>query len=81
MKPAVLAVVFLVVMGAALGCFWAAFLRRKTLRVHKRLGIAGASIDLLGTDRRAAGFIPAVWSGGREAGGVLGWSPRFGPGR
>jgi hypothetical protein len=45
----VLALVFLFVMGAALGCFWAAFLRRKTVRVHKRFGIAGAAIDILGT--------------------------------
>ena len=49
MDSRLLAVVFLVVMGAALVCFWAAFVRRKTLRVHKRLGIAGAGIDLLGT--------------------------------
>ena len=48
-SPTALALVFLVVMGAALACFWAAFLRRKTVRVHKRFGIAGASIDLLGT--------------------------------
>jgi hypothetical protein len=47
--PDVLAVVFLVVMGAALGCFWAAFAKRKTLRAHKRWGISGAVIDLAGT--------------------------------
>jgi hypothetical protein len=49
LRPDVLSLVFLVVMGTALGCFWAAFLRRKTVRVHKRFGIAGAAIDLLGT--------------------------------
>jgi hypothetical protein len=48
-SPTLLSVVFLAVMGAALACFWGAFLRRKTLRVHKRLGIAGAAIDLVGT--------------------------------
>lgn len=49
MSPNALAVVFLAVMGAALACFWAAFARRKTLRVHKALGVAGALIDLAGT--------------------------------
>jgi hypothetical protein len=48
-SPLFLSVVFLAVMGAALCLFWAAFLRRKTLRVHKRLGIAGTAVDLLGT--------------------------------
>jgi hypothetical protein len=47
--PDVLAIVFLVVMAAALGCFWAAFHHRKRLRTHKRLGIAGVAIDLAGT--------------------------------
>jgi hypothetical protein len=47
--PDVLAVVFLVVMAAALGCFWAAFAHRKRLRTHKRLGIAGVATDLAGT--------------------------------
>jgi Kef-type K+ transport system membrane component KefB len=47
--PTVLSVVFLVVMAVALGCFWAAFRYRKTLRTHKRLGIAGVVVDLAGT--------------------------------
>ena len=49
MPPDALAILFLVVMGGALACFWAAFAKRKTLRLHKRLGISGAVIDLSGT--------------------------------
>jgi hypothetical protein len=49
MAPDALAVVFLAVMGAALACFWTAFARRRDLRVHKRWGVAGVVIDLVGT--------------------------------
>jgi hypothetical protein len=50
MTPApVLAAVFLTVMGTALVCFWAAFFTRKRTPVHKKWGIAGTCVDLLGT--------------------------------
>src|SRR5262245_43843486 len=49
MRPDLLSAAFLLVMGAALGCFWTAFFTRKNTPVHKRWGIAGAAVDLLGT--------------------------------
>ena len=49
MDPPLLAVVFLVVMAAATGCFWAAFARRRTTPRHVRLAITGAAIDVVGT--------------------------------
>jgi hypothetical protein len=49
MDPRLLAATFLVVMAAAAGCFVAAFLRRRERRVHIRLALTGAAIDVLGT--------------------------------
>lgn len=49
MNPTLLAVVFLVVMAAALGCFVAAYrLRRDTPR-HLRFAVAGTLVDVTGT--------------------------------
>jgi hypothetical protein len=45
----VLYLVFLAVMGAALGCFLRAFAMRKTTPIHKRWGVTGVLLDLFGT--------------------------------
>jgi hypothetical protein len=48
--PVVLAVSFLVVMAAAVACFWrAAWLRFRDPRGHVRWAVAGAAIDVAGT--------------------------------
>jgi hypothetical protein len=50
MDPRLLAVVFLLTMGGAVGCFWrAASLRRRDLRAHVRWAVLGAAIDVVGT--------------------------------
>lgn len=49
MNLAVLAVLFLVVMAAALACFVRAYATRGSLGRHKRYAIAGAVIDVVGT--------------------------------
>jgi hypothetical protein len=49
MDPRLLAAAFLVVMAGAVGCFVAAFAKRRDRRAHMRLAIAGAAIDVAGT--------------------------------
>ena len=49
MSPTLLAWIFLAVMGGALACFARAFATRKDTPVHKRWGITGTAVDLVGT--------------------------------
>jgi len=48
-SPTVLAIVFLAVMGVAVGVFVRAYLVRKDRTRHVRLAILGTAIDVLGT--------------------------------
>ena len=61
MPSTALFVVYMTVMGAALGCFWRAFFVRRFTPIHKRWGITGVALDLGGT---AAVLV---------AGKILGW--------
>ena len=49
MNPVALALVFLVVMAAALACFVRAYGTRKDLGRHERYAILGVGIDVVGT--------------------------------
>ena len=60
MSPRVLSVVFLAVMGAAVAFFWAAAANRRHPRLHVRLALIGAAIDIVGT---LAVFVTGRWLG------------------
>lgn len=49
MDPTLLAIVFLVVMGAAVGCFWRAFACRRVTPQHVRWAVTGTLLDVVGT--------------------------------
>lgn len=49
MRPDLLALVFLAVMGAAVACFLRAFALRLRTASHVRWAVAGVAIDLFGT--------------------------------